>query len=276
MTDAAKAAPADPNQAFYDKAIKALRELFDKAKAVQELHFAMALMPEIRGAQDPLWNTAEEAVRAFDQFEALIKKMDKKDLVRVRVALTFYMHAAECSGFYEIPKKMMLTIDGRGNNIYPFQGLVKKHRKTGKAIEPNANRIMKDLMGHAFTLGLRELSEVFEDAFDVDVRNAIAHADYIIAPEGLRLRRRNGGQIRVISWDDFDKIFTRGVNLFSFIRQLAAEYVQGYNPPKTIKSRLGSKEPLSDYTIYYDPKNETFGWVSGTEPPKDFGGAKKA
>jgi hypothetical protein len=53
---------------------------------------------------------------------------------------------------------------------------------------------MKDLMGHAFTLGFRELSEVFEDAFDVGVRNAIAHADCIIAPEGLRLRRRNSGQ----------------------------------------------------------------------------------
>jgi hypothetical protein len=274
MTDAAGVALADPNQAFYDKAVKALRELFEKAKATQELHFAMALMPEIRGSQDPLWNTAEEATRAFDQFEALIKKISKDDLVRVRVALAFYMHAAECSGFYEIPKKMMLTIDGRGNNIYPFLGLVKKHRKTGKAIEPNANRIMKDLMGHAFSLGFRELSEVFEDAFDVDVRNAIAHADYIIAPEGLRLRRRNGGQIRIVSWDDFDKIFTRGVNLFSFIRQLAAEYVQYYNPPKTIKSRLGSKEPLTDYTIYYDPKNKTFGWISGTEPPKDFAGER--
>jgi hypothetical protein len=39
---------------------------------------------------------------------------------------------------------------------------------------PNANRIMKDLIGHAADLGLAELAEVFRDAFDPDVRNAIA------------------------------------------------------------------------------------------------------
>ena len=42
----------DPNQQFYEKAICGLKKLFERAKAVQELHFVMALMPEFRGAQD--------------------------------------------------------------------------------------------------------------------------------------------------------------------------------------------------------------------------------
>jgi hypothetical protein len=88
---------------------------------------------------------------------------------------------------------------------------------------PNANRIMKDLIGHASELGLSELAEVFRDAFDPDVRNAIAHADYINWNDGLRLRRRNGGQPRVISWDEFDALVRRGLNLFSVIRQIAAD-----------------------------------------------------
>ena len=96
--------PADPNQAFYDKANRALRELFDNAKAKHELHFAMALMPEMRGAQVAGWNTAQEAVTAFDEYSALLKSMNAEELVRIRVLLAFYLHASECSGFYEKPR----------------------------------------------------------------------------------------------------------------------------------------------------------------------------
>jgi hypothetical protein len=62
---------------------------------------------------------------------------------------------------------------------------------------------MKDLIGHASDLRLSELAEVLRDAFDPDVRNAVAHADYIIWSDGLRLRRPNGGRPRVIPWDEF-------------------------------------------------------------------------
>jgi hypothetical protein len=253
------AAKAEPNQAFYEKAMRALRDLYDKARAKHELHFAMALMPEFRGAQDGGWNTAEEAVYAYDQFVAHIKSLGKDEPIRIRIALALYLQVAEGSGFYEIPKKLMLTVEGKGNNMVPFQNLVKRHQKTGRAIDPNANAIMRDLMGHAFELQLFELSEVFNEAFDSDLRNAIAHADYIIAPNALRIRKKNGGYAREISWAEFDAMFCRGVNLFSFIKQLTDEYVESYDPPKVIKSRLNEREPIVDYTIYYDPKTRAFG-----------------
>jgi hypothetical protein len=240
--------------------------LFEKAKAAHELHFALALMPEMRGLQDGGWNTAEEAVRAYDQFTKHVESLDTKELVRVRIILALYMHVAEGAGFYEIPKKMLLTTEGKGNNILPFQSLVKKHRKTGQAIAPNANTIMKDLMGHAWLLGFVELAEVFRDAFDPDVRNAIAHADYILASNGMRLRRRNGGQVRIIPWGEFDALIARGINLFSIIRELAVEYAHSYDPPKTIKSRLNDDEPLQKFTIHFDPTTQMFGFTTGNAP----------
>ena len=255
-----EAVMADPNQAFYDKAIRALRDLFDKAKAKHELHFAMALMPEFRGAQDGGWNTAEEAVYAYDQFVAHIKSLGKDESIRVRIALALYLQVAEGSGFYEIPKKLMLTVEGRGNNMMPFHSVVKRYQKNGRAIDPNANAIMRDLMGHAYDLQLFELSEVFKEAFDADLRNAVAHADYIIAPDALRIRKKNGGYPRKVSWAEFDAMFCRAVNLFSFIRELTDEYVKCYNPPKVIKSRMNKNEPISDYTIYYEPKTRAFGF----------------
>jgi hypothetical protein len=266
MTEEAEAKP-DPNQAFNDKAIRSLSGLFEKAKAANELHFMMALMPEFRGMQDGGWNTGEEALRAFDQYSAHIKSLPKDDPVRVRIAMAFYLHACECSGFYEIPKKMMLTVEGKGNNIWPFQPLVKKHMKTGTAIDPNANTIMKNMMGHAYDLQLFELSEVFKEAFDPDLRNAIAHADYILANDGVRIRRRNGGQPRVVSWQEFDELFRKGIALFDFVRQIAEQSILRYDPPKTIKARLNVNEPLTDYTLYFVPATSAYGFTTGQQPP---------
>jgi hypothetical protein len=226
----------------------------------------MALMPEFRGAQDAGWSTADESIRAYDEFVALVKSLPASP-VRVRVVLAFYTHVAEGAGFYEIPKALLLTVEGRGNNIIPFQDLVERHRKTGEIIAPNANRILKDLIGHASELGLPELAEVLRDAFDPDIRNAVAHADYIIWRDGLRLRRRNGGWPRTIPWNDFTSLIDRGLNLFSIIRHVADEYAHSYEAPKTIRSQLTKNEPLTDYTIYYDPTTRAFGFTTGTYPP---------
>jgi hypothetical protein len=227
-------------------------------------------MPEFRGAQDGGWSTAEEAVRASGQFQAHIDALEKNDPIRVRIALAYYLHLAEGSGFYEIPKKLMLTVEGKGNNLYPFQSLVKKHQKTGRNIDPNANAIIKNMMGHAFDLGLRELSDVFEEAFDSDLRNAIAHADYIVAQEGIRIRKKNGGYPKVITWQQFDAIYGRGINLFHILRQITEDYVKSYDPPKDIPARLNKNEPEFIWTIYYEPETGAFGVRTGGRgaPPK--------
>jgi hypothetical protein len=268
MSECDGAEVPDPNQPFYAKAGGALRELFEKAKATHELHFAMALMPEMRGIQDAGWNTAFEAVRAYDEFTEHVNTIGREKLVRIRIILAFYLHVAEGAGFYEIPKKMPLTAEGKGNNIVPFQPLVKKHVKTGQAIAPNANVIMKDLMGHAWLLGFTKLSELFKEAFDADLRNAIAHADYILASNGVRLGRRNGGQVRIVSWDEFERLIFRGINLFSIIRDISMEFVQSYYPAKTIKSRINNNEPVQDFTIYYIPRTKAFGFTTGRLPPE--------
>jgi hypothetical protein len=59
---------SNPNSAFHEQAIKAFRRLFDAARAKNELHFALSLNAEFRGSQDPGWNTAAEAHRAFNDY----------------------------------------------------------------------------------------------------------------------------------------------------------------------------------------------------------------
>jgi len=66
----------EQNEAFYEKADAALRELFEAAKAKHELHFAMALMPEMRGMQDAGWNTARETQRAFHEYLEFLETLE--------------------------------------------------------------------------------------------------------------------------------------------------------------------------------------------------------
>jgi hypothetical protein len=157
---------------------------------------------------------------------------------------------------------MLRIAGGESHVLWPFMDLVEAHRQTGEIIAPNANKVLKDLAGHAKALGFDELSEVFRDAFNPDVRNGYAHADYIIWKDGLRLPKRNGGNAKTLSWEDFNAIYERGINFFYILRHVVGEYVQSYNPPKTISARL-QDEPEMEWTIFFNPQTGAFGIKSG-------------
>ncbi|WP_162823709.1 hypothetical protein [Lysobacter sp. TY2-98] len=250
----------DANSAFFEKAETALRELFEMARARNELHFALSLAPEFRGCQGAGWSTAQEAHTAFEEYLEFLNDGALTPL-KARVALAFYCHLSEASGFYEIPKNMLRVAEGERYNLWPFQRLVERHKVSGSIIAPNANKVLRDLAGHAKTLGLDALSEVFRDAFDSDVRNAYAHADYIIWDDGIRLRKRNGGNPRLVSWPEFHLHFHRGINFFHLLGQIVQEYTQSYDPPKQIRGQLAD-EPEGIWTIHSDPVRRAFS-ISG-------------
>lgn len=244
------------NSAFYEKAKLAFKKLFDLAKAKNELHFAFSLAPEFRGLRDAGWNTALEAQIAFQQYLEFMRA-NPDDAFKARVALAFYSHLAEASGFYEVPKNMLRVAGGERYKAWPFQKLVEKHKLTGAVIAPNANKVLRDLVGHAQGLGLVELAEVFRDAFDGDVRNGYAHADYVVWEDGIRLPKRNGGQPRKIAWLEFNGLLERGINFFHLLNETIAEYRAGYSPAKQIRGRLAD-EPEGTWTIYADLENKRF------------------
>jgi len=257
----------EQNDLFYEEAETAFRELFEAAKNKHELHFAMALMPEMRGARDPGWNTAYEAQLAFKEYLDVLDEI-KSDRIRSRIALGFYCHLAEASGFYEVPKNMLRISEGEPHLLWPFLNLVQTHRKTGNKIAPNANKVLRDLAGHAKTLGFDKLSVVFRDAFNSDIRNGYSHADYVIWADGLRLPKRNGGYPLTIKWEDFSLIFDRGINFFNILQEIISEYTKSYDPPKIINASL-QNEPKIDWTIYYDTKTGAFGITTGKYPKSE-------
>ena len=245
------------NDEFNTQAIRAFRELFTRARNRDELQFAFALSPEFRGAQDPGWNTAHEAQRAFGDYLEFIRG-ERRPSIRARVALGFYSHLSEASGFYEIPKNLLRICDGEKYGVWPFARLVTNHKLTGQKIAPNSNKIICDLVGHAEESNQHNLAEVFRDAFDGDLRNAYAHADYVIWNDGIRLPKRNGGAHRVVSWEEFGLRLDRAISFFQSLNQVLDENIRSYNPAQAIKGALGDGSPECVWTLFFDPEAKSF------------------
>lgn len=247
------------NERFYEKAEAALRGLFEAARARNELHFALSLNPEFRGVSDAGWSSAHEVHAAVSDYLEFIQDGQPSRL-KVRVALGLYCHLAEASGFYEIPKNMLRVAGGQLYNMEPFRGLVEVIRRTGNRIAPNANKIIRDLAGHAENLGHHELAEVFRDAFDPDVRNGYSHADYVVWIDSVRFGVRLGPS-RELSYPQLQALLDRGVTFFEILAQVVHECLESYGTPKVIRAQLAD-EPEGDWTLSYDPERGTFS-ISG-------------
>jgi len=241
---------------------EALGQLFDAAKAKEEMQFAMALNPEFRGMQDAGWSTAFEASRALDEYMGLLNELPPGS-IKIRVALSLYSHVSEAAGFYEVPKNMMRIASGDDYNLWPFQHLVARHAATGSAISPNSNKVMRDLLGHADELKLESLKAVILENFDPDLRNGYAHADYVIWQDGIRLPKRNGGRAVTISFDDFTWKLNKAVGFFQALREYIMECVKSFDPPRRIMGRMNKSDPVLPAEISYNPTTGAFSIRTG-------------
>jgi len=240
------------NEIFFKKAEKAFREIFDKAKNIDELHFAFSLSPEFRPYRI---NTALDAQKAFNDYYEFLSE-NVKSPIHARVALAFYSHIAEASGFWEVLKNMLGIIEGYKYNMIPFVDLVKNYGDKEDSIAPNANKVMRSLMKYSQKLGYTELSEVFRDAFDSDVRNGFAHADYALLDEGICFGSRYDRE-RIVNWVEFTHLLNRAVNFYKVFSEVHLEHLAYYETPRIVKGLLNDKEPESTWKIHYK-RGESF------------------
>ena len=153
------------NENFINRAVEAFEKLLKKAKQSNELHFIFTLNPTgFAGITTTQFTSMYETFRAFDDYVDFIFNKNADNL-SVRIALALYCHLSEARGFYQIPKNLLRILNGEFYNPRPFDHLIKIHKKTGELISPNANELMKDLIGHSESVGLHDLAMVFKDAF---------------------------------------------------------------------------------------------------------------
>jgi len=248
----------EENGPFLDKAHVALRDLFQRAKAADELNFAFSLAPGSRPySVSPVFD-AHDAFK--DYYDFLVNHRGEK--ICARIALAFYCHVSEASGFWEIPKNLLCIIKGGTYNPMPFWEFVRLHSTSGQLIAPNANKIMASIAGLANEIGLSDLAGVFRDAFDPDLRNGYAHADYAIDTKGVYVRARYE-QARLIEWGEFNLLLDKGINFYSTLMCVVGEFMRQYEVPRVVEGRLNDRDPTCNWRISYDVQKGQFSIIGG-------------
>lgn len=246
---------------FLDKARVALDNLFEFARAKDELNFALSLSGEFKAYTYTSAMESQRAFRDFDEFMALDQFRGRP--IRLRVAFSYYLYIAESAGLWCIPMAVMGVLAGGYYNIEPFNRWVRKDKATGQNVGPNANKVMSALERAATDLGLTNLAEVFHDAFDNDLRNSIAHSDYAVSPsEGVYVRGRHDHS-RLIRFPELESIVQRGIGFLYELRNAVKDTQRIYETPKAVFGAMNDRDPPCWHALYSDPVEHTFSVVGG-------------
>ena len=238
--------PYPQNEAFLARAALAFRQLFERAKQVDELNFAASLSPEFRPYHQ---NSAADAQYAFSDYASFLSRDVEAD-IRPRVALAFYAHLAEASGFWEVVKNLIAVSQGLKYNVMPFAQFTSKYGAAEGSPIPNANRLMRSLVKASQEADMAELAATFREAFDSDLRNAFAHADYSLSAEGIFVLSRYG-QERLITWQELNVLLDRAMHVYMALNDLLVAYCLLYAAPKEVRGTLNPNEAAKTWTVHF-------------------------
>lgn len=231
---------------------------------MNELDFAASLGGEFRGMQDAGWSTKITAADVRQELNTYLTRDSQLTTAEYRIVLLLYCQLAEAGGVYESIKNVMGVITAVPYNLWPFQNLVRVRKQPKAIIGPNANKTFRDLADKAKAIGMPRLATLLAETFRDDIRNGIAHADYVIWPDGLRLRRRNGGSVYAIPHEDVVTAVVRGIAFFDILQDHNRTAMDFYNPPKEIVGKFSGNFPMP-WTVHADPVERTFS-ISGSSP----------
>jgi hypothetical protein len=234
------------------------------ARKINELDLAGCIFQEARGAQDEGWSTTITAHEVFNELRLLGSREEPLQKSEFRVVLSLYAQLSEAGGIYEGLRNLIGAVQLKPYLLWPFQHLVRVKESPKRILGPNANATFKDLASAASNIGMTRLSVLLENAFRDDIRNGIAHADYIIWSDGLRLRNRNGGRVNKIEFDQVLETVSRGCAFFELLHYQNDLIAKSFAPAKNIVGRFSDNPPMS-WTVACDPKSGSFS-ISGTSP----------
>lgn len=218
--------------------------LFNFATKINEIDTAMAVFGEQRGMQDAGWNTTGTAYQVYEELTDVINKNRQLTLAEYRQTLCLYTHLSEAGGIYEglqnllnVPKLLALS-------MWPFMDMVRVRQTPRAVIGPNANAVFRRLATVAYDIGMPKLGELLENTFRDDIRNAIAHADYVIVPEGLRLPKRNGGNPSIVPNKDVQEAIEIAIFFFEALRAFQQDQLEKYRPAKEVIGKFSANPPM--------------------------------
>lgn len=185
------------------------------------------------GIEDCGWDPFSESQKMiFDLFKMMKiefseEEFDEPKLVTWRLGLLFYSQIIEMNAPYEVLANLLRYRLGLGFSFIPFDEFLEKQEikpsKRNGLFPHQKIRVLSEL-GDRAGLPIRNM---FSEFYRRDLRNAIAHSDFIFVEHGFRCRGIiNGGSFE-ISFEELDNILNRAkvfAHVFFSLERQAREF----------------------------------------------------
>ncbi|MGH2964733.1 MAG: hypothetical protein ACRDMH_05035 [Solirubrobacterales bacterium] len=165
-----------------DSAYEAIRALFIAAQERDEFEFACCLL-RVRGMEAPGWDPYAETHDLIGELLGLMNA-PLRGKTKTRLALLLYSHLTELDAVYELLANLIRVVKGDRYSMDPFAN--PPNARNNQSHPPSAAMVHGWLCDDLREEGWTEVADALESFFDKEIRNAFAHADYVITPQSFR------------------------------------------------------------------------------------------
>lgn len=190
----------DEIEAVRDRYIQTLRPVFFPENAIANdviKYFASLL--RVVGMEDGGWDPHLESRALLEDLNAIMQldlppeRFPDPNSTAWRMGLYLYSHIVEMDAPYEVLANLLRFRLGKGYSPNPFFILLseKEKKSLGKRRLSPTRRI--ELLRRLGSEAQMQVAELFDDFYDRDLRNAIAHSDFVLTDTTFRSRGGSGG-----------------------------------------------------------------------------------
>lgn len=203
-------------EAIRDRYIDVMTPLFfPKDPIGHDIIRYFASLLRVVGMEDKGWDPYAESRAILEDINSLMQislpedNFPSPDITIFRLGLVFYNHIVEMDAPYEVLTNLLRFALQRGYSPNPFyEFLTEKQQKQfqKRGLFPRQKiDILKKLGAEA---GI-PVSDIIEEFYRGDLRNAISHSDFILTDDGFRCRNGNWTGAFKISYEELDDLITK-------------------------------------------------------------------
>ncbi len=194
----------------------------------QEVLYAVV---RVSGMSGPGWDPFDESLRAFSDYNVLLKAAEKEgDKTRhMRLKLLYYCHLVEVSAPLDLIYNLLRIKSGQKYHIKPFHNLYKTRKNRTHKIPPVVNEKIRELHRMASDEGDKELIDLFKTIYNDEIRNSFFHSDYCLT--NAQYRWTESGPANSMNLDRLDFLIESAIAYYKAIFHIwdQARYQLGSN-----------------------------------------------
>ena len=179
-----------------DRYIEILKPLFlpDDPVSNDIINYFASLL-RVFGAEDGGWDPYAESRATLEDLNGFFKINLPQDFfphpeaTHWRIGLLLYSHIVEMDAPYEVLTNLLRFRLGKGYSPNPFiEFLTAKEKESSRERGISTSRKIEIIQKLLDEAGLPGVGTIFDDFYNNQLRNAVAHSDYILADDDFRCR----------------------------------------------------------------------------------------